>query len=144
MYNKSCIVCSKEFSSIQPKSKVCSDVCRRKHHINTYGINSSGLSTHFLGTIHEYKSYIDLSELGVHVYMQFLPQSKYDSLILTKSGKLMTMDVKTGYKSAVTGNYLSPKHKHPVDIIAMYIKNEKRVVYFLHGEEVDKTVISSL
>ena len=131
MYNIQCVVCEKDFNTNQRHAKVCSTICRKKRHLSEYGIRDSKLPSHYLGTLHEYKVYLSLAEEGIHVYQQFLPSSRIDAVIITPKETVLTMDVKTGYRSSTTGYIIGNKrHKTHVDIIGMYIKNEKRVYFF--------------
>lgn len=131
-----CESCGKNFNSNQPKTKTCSLECKKERTLKVYGIHHSGFSNNFCGALHEYKTYMVLAEQNIQVYKQFLDGSKIDAIIMTPKGTIMTMDVKTGYQSLISGRISTPKHRHKVDLIACYVKNTQKVYFQKEGKEI--------
>lgn len=128
-YTRTCEICSKKFLHTFKHTKTCSKEC---HDERVKFSTASNLPTNFLGKLHETQVCIDLGLKGYDVYYSFYPQQKYDLIIRNrKDGKLLIIEVKTGYRLRATNKVSHPKHTHSDwDIMAIVIRASNEIVYF--------------
>lgn len=146
MYEKKCVECGLDFSSFWASAVVCSDDCRNVRRRKHYGppLYPKNLSSSCVGTIHEYKAFILLSELGVSVYNQFIPGSMFDAVAITNSGKILKVEVKTSYINNSTGRLIIPKCKHQIDLLIVYIKSVDKLYFIIGDKQVTAEEISRM
>lgn len=133
MYKLKCIECLSDFEHRHQGTKTCSIECRRKRAVKRSGIQGEGLPTNFLGKLNEYRVLMELSELGIECYYQFLPQSKADAIIRLKNGELKQLEVKTGYMTqAGKINYPKKQWSGEVyfDITGVYVRSVNKIFFF--------------
>lgn len=133
-YDLKCAICNTNFKHSQKHTLTCSVECRNKRNSLLAGIyrpDGNALPTNFVGKLHEVLVCADLGIKGYDVYYSFFPQQKYDLIARKRSdGKLLIIDVKTGYRS-ISGKVSNPNHRHPDwDMIAVVIRSENSINYF--------------
>jgi len=73
---------------------------------------------------------VDMISRGYYVFRSVSSSGPID-MIGMKDGKLVKVEVKTGYRRPTDGGITKPVHRHEEhDIMAVYLPEEKIVVYF--------------
>ncbi len=136
LYSIKCFICQADFENCQPKSRYCSTKCRNK----AYAISSSlnlgkdssikNIPTGTVGCLAEMLVSVELMEKGYSVFRALSPTCFCD-LISVKDGKMLRIEVRTGYINGSTGKVLFPlKKRGEIDIFAVYIRSIKSVKYY--------------
>lgn len=81
------------------------------------------LPTSTVGAISELRAASDLLGKGYHVFRALSPACPCDIAVL-RDGKLLRIEVKTGYRTATGKLYKSPAHNNEFDILAMVLPDE--------------------
>jgi hypothetical protein len=137
-----CRVCgislNSEFHPNKQHREYCSVKCRRVNELRKYKAvrgESLELPSATIGAMHELIIAADLMKMGYHVYRSLSPSCPADLAVL-KDGKLLLVEVTTGYYSA-TNKLSYPPHKNNVhDIIAVVIRDKPNVYLNRHGVKI--------
>ena len=122
---KTCSICRAYFDTVQPKAKYCSNKCRRRAEYEPVG---HGLSKGTVGAIAELRVSSELLLKNYEVFRALSPNSSCDLAIL-KNGKLIRVEVRTGYVNETTGNIHYSRHNVRADVVAVVLPD--RIIY--HG-----------
>ena len=118
---KQCIKCKSRFNARVVNAKIC-DKCRAipRSHL--------GLPTSTVGAIAELKVAIDLMQKGYEVFRALSPASSCDIAVL-KNGKLIRVEVRTGYKGRV--NELIYFNKNiKAELLAVVVHHTNEIFYY--------------
>lgn len=134
---KNCTICGKEFETNKSMMKMCSTECRNKSSYRALGrvvilgnTRGSGLlPPNTVGSISELAIAQDLLLKGYAVFRSMSP-SCYCDLIVVKEGKTIHMEVRTGYRSTVSGKLSFPtKISEYADCYGIWERNSKECFY---------------
>lgn len=135
LYNKDtmtkrCSQCDKLFD-VRPKypwQKFCSNSCRQAFNSIRFHLPSLGeslqLAASTVGALNELRVAVDLMARGFHVFRALSPACECD-LIATSNGKVLRVEVKTGYRrksGKVTGAPI--RNSDSFDILALATVDE--------------------
>jgi hypothetical protein len=94
------------------RSKFCSDQCRRAFYRQRNGLSSAypGLPSASVGAIGELRVSVDLLAKGYEVFRAVSASCSCDLAIL-KNGRLLRIEVRTGYRIKATGALLASRNR---------------------------------
>ena len=93
-----CVICEKDFCSVQGHAKYCSVTCRRKSEAKKWGRSSvTEIAAGTVGAMSEMEVALDMMNKGFAVFRALSPSCLCD-LIAFKDGKTLMVEVRTGYK----------------------------------------------
>lgn len=128
-YSRICRNCQKGFISKRPNALVCSDECRLNWALGkSRRFSLDRLSNGTVGAISEMVVAVDLMKKGYAVFRSLSPACFCD-LMAVKGDSSLRVEVKTGYESE-TGRVHFPKSNRPFDILATYVRETERIVYY--------------
>jgi predicted nucleic acid-binding Zn ribbon protein len=136
--NRLCVVCLKEINKTnRPNSEYCSSMCANKRaKLRRANINRLNgiVPQKNMGAYSELIVMLELFEMGYEVY-RAVSQHCSGDIIAGKGETLVKLDATTGYVNK-NGSVAYPPKKTDA-IIAVYLVNEKRVVYLKNGIEIN-------
>lgn len=132
-FKKQCIVCKTDYESVQPHSIFCSVGCRNQNGQERWGrTGDNSIPTGTVGAISEILVSAYLMKRGYSVFRALSPSCMCD-LIIFKDNIFNRIEVRTGYKSLVTGNISFPGKDTDIgkqDMFAIYIRASDEVLFF--------------
>ena len=127
-----CARCTEDVppARIRRRAKFCSNLCAditQKEKYREINRRPGDLQSGTVGAIHELEVACDLLRMGYEVFRAMSPSCSCDLAIL-KDGKLLRVEVTTGYRAA-SGRIQHPhaNRAHRYDIVAIIVQG--RIVY---------------
>lgn len=136
-YNLGCASCEVFFSTRYANARYCSNPCRKEFEGRKWGRSSDkSISSGTVGAIAEMAVAVDLMEKGYAVFRALSPSCLCD-LIAIKDGKVLRVEVRTGYKGEKekTSFPLAIRDPGRQDVFGIYIRARGTIEYFNPNKE---------
>jgi hypothetical protein len=129
-YTATCPICLTEFKANHPNAKYCSAPCRKEAYPRLERPEGlPPLPGNTVSEIAHLRVAADLLRLGLHVYRSVSIAAPCDLAVLSAHGKLLRVEVRTGYQVTDTERYVTNRHcsHKECDIFAIVLPD--RIVY---------------
>jgi hypothetical protein len=124
-----CAVCGQPIRGRRSNAKYCGKTCYQKHLMRRWrrwNPNPS-LQSGTIGAMAELIVATDLLKRGYEVFRALSPAASCDLAVL-KDGKLLRVEVRSGYKYGSSDKVIGNRH-HRADILAMWVGHEQLIRY---------------
>lgn len=127
-YSVYCVYCKETAETEYKRTKFCSNDCASAYAREKHGRERTfPVATATVGAISELEVAAYLMKQGYSVFRALSPACFCD-LIAIKDGEIISLEVRTGYRS-LTGNLAYPtKVRGNVDMYAIYVPPENQVI----------------
>lgn len=136
-----CQICGVQFDSFQRNGKYCSRECRLKNNALVSGRSARSWPSLPTSTVGAVSELIVASLLLQKEYSVFraLSPACYCDLIAVKDGRVLNVEVRTGYVNNSTGKLTFPKRRGKgVNVFAVYERNSGAVSFLnLQYDEIE-------
>lgn len=126
MYQFTCAVCGRASHSTQPTTRYCPGECRAKGYSTPSLAKELGISSSDVGALNELRVCADLMAQGFYVYRALSPAAPFDLMVLSRSGIVFSVEVKTAYDRP-GGTYTTRINQSGFDHLACVFLD--RIVY---------------
>lgn len=137
-YIINCEMCGHRVKTYWPTVKTCSKECQNKRTAKLTGRNamiesSECVASGTVGAISELLVCADLMKRGYAVFRALSPSCFCDAVAI-KGEKIIRVEIRTGYKNTLTGNFqfptkLSIDKNNQADCYGVYERNSGSIVY---------------